>query len=151
MGDTAISRALGILRARKLKKPRRTGGNRRVMCGGSREIASYTGRIFAMTSPRVFYRIKPAGDSIAINRTVKIIGDGDGPFVVLVTERDYLDDPSGETQTLVFRQNCDSIDATAVAEKQVELSLADGFLHNKMGMIRAIYAASAPGRTVNFR
>jgi hypothetical protein len=89
-----------------------------------------------MTSPGVFYLIKPAGDSIAINRTVKIIGDGDGPSIVLVTERDYLDDPSGETQTIVFRQNCDSIDdATAVAEKQVNLSLADGFLHNKMGMI----------------
>ena len=47
-----------------------------------------------------------------------------------------VDDPSGETQTILFRQNCDSIDdATAVAEKQVNLSLTDGFLHNKMGMI----------------
>jgi hypothetical protein len=45
------------------------------------------------TSPRAIYLLKPSGDgdSIDINRTIKVIGDGDGPFDVLVTERDYLD------------------------------------------------------------
>jgi hypothetical protein len=88
------------------------------------------------TSPRAIYLLKPSGDgeSIAINRTIKVIGDGDGPFVVLVTERDYLDDPSGQTQTIVFRQRYDLIDdATAAAEKQVEWSLRDGFLRNEPG------------------
>jgi hypothetical protein len=90
------------------------------------------------TSPRAIYLLKPSGggDSIVINRTVKVIGDGDGPFVVLVTDRDYVDDPSGQTQTIVFRQSYDSIDnATAAEQKQVELSLADGFVHNTIGMI----------------
>ena len=81
------------------------------------------------------YLLKPSGDSIAINRTSKVIGD-DGPFVVLVTDRDYQDDPSGQSQTIVFRESCDSIDdATAEAEIQVTLSLADGFIHNRMTMI----------------
>jgi hypothetical protein len=83
------------------------------------------------TSPRIFYLLKPSGDSIAINRTIKIIGDGDEHFVVLVTDRDYQDDPSGQSQTIVFRESYDSIDdATAEAEIQVNLSLADGFLRN---------------------
>jgi hypothetical protein len=87
-------------------------------------------------SPRATYLLKPSGDgdSIEINRTIKVIGDGDGPFDVLVAERDYLDDPSGQTQTIVFRQRYDLIDdATAAAEKQVELSLRDGFLRNEPG------------------
>ncbi len=64
------------------------------------------------------------------------MGDGDGPFVVLVTDRDYQYDPSGQSQTIVFRETYGSInDATAAAEVQVNVSLADGFLHNRMGMI----------------
>jgi hypothetical protein len=54
------------------------------------------------TDPTIFYLLKPAGDSIAINRTIKVIGEGDAPFVVLVTDRDYQADPSGQSQTIVF-------------------------------------------------
>ncbi len=87
-------------------------------------------------NPRIFHLLKPSGDSIAINRTIKVIGDGDGPFVVLVTDRDYQADPSGQSQTIVFRESYDSIhNATAEAEIQVDLSLADDFLHNRMTMI----------------
>jgi len=89
-----------------------------------------------MSGNPVFYLLKPSGDSIAINRTVKIIGDEKGPFVVLVTDRDYQADPSGQSQTIVFRESYESVDdATAEAEIQVNLSLADGFLHNRMSMV----------------
>ena len=80
--------------------------------------------------------LKPSRDSIAINRTIKVIGDGDGPFVVLVTDRDYQYDPTGQSQTIVFRETYELIeDATAAAEEQVNVSLADDFLHNRMDMI----------------
>jgi hypothetical protein len=86
------------------------------------------------TKQGIFYLLKPCGDSIAINRTIKVIGDG--PFVVLVTDRDYQYDPSGQSQTIVYRETYDLIDdATAAAEVRVNVSLADGFLHNQMGMI----------------
>lgn len=88
------------------------------------------------TDPRTVYMLKPAGDAIAINRTITVIGEGDGPFVVSVTDRDYLADPSGQTVTIVFRESYDSIDAaTAEAKVQVDLSLADSFLHNRMSML----------------
>jgi hypothetical protein len=82
------------------------------------------------TSPRPFHLSKLSGEEIVLNRTIKvIIGDAERPFVVLVTDRDYLDDPGGQTQTIVFRESYDSVDdATAEAKIQVNLSLADGFL-----------------------
>ena len=96
------------------------------------------GKISAMSTadPSTFYLLKPSGDSIAINRTIKVIGDGDGPFVVQVTDRDYQADPTGQSLTIVFRESYDSIDdATAEVEIQVDLSLADDFVHNRMDMI----------------
>ena len=80
--------------------------------------------------------LKLSGDSIATNRTIKIIGDDDVPIVVLVTDRDYQDDPTGQSQTIVFRESYALIDdATAEAERQINLSLTDGFTHNQMTMI----------------
>jgi hypothetical protein len=95
------------------------------------------GKISAMSTKQgIFYLLKPCGDSIAINRTIEVIGDGDEPFVVLVIDRDYQYDPSSQSQTIVFRETYDLInDATAAAEVQVSVSLANGFLHNRMGMI----------------
>lgn len=82
------------------------------------------------------YMLKLSEDSIAINRTIKTIGDGDGPFVVLATDRDYQYDPTGQSQTIVFRESYALIDdATAEAERQVHLSLTDGFIYNQMTMI----------------
>ena len=81
--------------------------------------------------------LKPgAGDSPTINRTIMVIGDGGGPFTVSVTDRDYQADPSGQSQTIVFRESYDSIDrAEREMERQVELSLAEGLIHNRMTMV----------------
>ncbi len=80
--------------------------------------------------------LKSSGESIAINRTIKVIGDGDGPFIVLVADRDHLADPSGQSQTIVFRESYDSIDdARREVGRQVELSLAEDFIHNRMTMM----------------
>jgi hypothetical protein len=80
--------------------------------------------------------LKPSGDSIAINRTIAVIGEDDGPFIVLVTDRDYQDDPSGQTQTIVFRESYSSInDARSEIDRQVALSLKENFIHNRMTMI----------------
>jgi hypothetical protein len=80
--------------------------------------------------------LKPSGNSIALNRTIAIIGEGDGPFVVLVTDRDYQDDPSGQTQTIAFRERYGSISgATSEMDRQVALSLKEDFIHNRMTMI----------------
>jgi hypothetical protein len=88
------------------------------------------------TNPRTFYLLKPSGDSIAINRTIKVIGDDEGPYVVLVTDRDYQADPGGQSQTIVFRESYVSMDdATVEAERQVHLSLTDEFIHNQMTII----------------
>jgi hypothetical protein len=88
------------------------------------------------TNPHAVYMLKPSGNSIAINRSIAIIGEGDGPFVVLVTDRDYQDDPSGQTQTIVFREGCGSIsDARSEMDRQVALSLKEDFIHNRMTMI----------------
>jgi hypothetical protein len=88
------------------------------------------------TSPHTVYMLKPSGNSIAINRTIAIIGEGDGPFVVLVTDRDYQDDPSGQTQTIVFRESYGSLNgARTEMDRQVALSLEEDFIHNRMTMI----------------
>jgi hypothetical protein len=88
------------------------------------------------TNPHAVYMLKPSGNSIAINRTIAIIGEGDGPLVVLVSDRDYQDDPSGQTQTIVFRESYASInDARSEMDRQVELSLREDFIHNRMTMI----------------
>ena len=88
------------------------------------------------TNPHTVYMLKPSGNSIAINRTIAIIGEGNGPFVVLVTDRDYQDDPSGQTQTIVFRESYGSInDARSEIDRQVALSLKEDFIHNRMAMI----------------
>lgn len=80
--------------------------------------------------------LKPSGDSIAINRTIAVIGEDEGPFIVLVTDRDYQDDPSGQTQTIVFRESYSSInDARSEIDRQVALSLKENFIHNRMTMI----------------
>lgn len=58
-----------------------------------------------------------------------------GPFVVLVTDRDYQYGPSGQDQTIVFRQSYDFIDvAMAEVDKQINLSSAEGFIRNQMGV-----------------
>ena len=68
------------------------------------------------TNPHTVYMLKPSGNSIAINRTIAVIGEGDGPFVVLVTDRDYQDDPSGQTQTIVFRESYGSINDAKIRD-----------------------------------
>jgi hypothetical protein len=88
------------------------------------------------TNSHTVYMLKPSGDSIAINRTIAVIGEGNGPFVVLVTDRDYQDDPSGQAQTIVFRESYSSInDARSEMDRQVALSLKEDFIHNRMTMI----------------
>ena len=77
--------------------------------------------------------LKPGEDrkSILVNRTLKIIGQDDGKFLVSVTDRDYQYDPSGQTQDIVFREAFASLpEAKAELEKQIDLSLAAGLIHN---------------------
>ncbi|HKF49878.1 MAG TPA: hypothetical protein VKB38_21125 [Terracidiphilus sp.] len=94
-------------------------------------------KIHAMsTNSLTVYMLKPSGDSIAINRTIAVIGEDEGPYVVLVTDRDYEYDPSGQNQTIVFRESYSSInDARCEMDKQVTLSLKEDFIHNRMSMI----------------
>jgi hypothetical protein len=48
-----------------------------------------------------------------------------------VTDRDYQYDPSGEKQDIVFREAFTSLpEAKAELEKQINLSLAAGLIHN---------------------
>jgi hypothetical protein len=81
--------------------------------------------------PHTFYLMKFAGGSIAANRTITVTGDG--PFAVIVTDRDYISDITGGSVTTVFREPYDSIDAAvSEAEVQLNLSLLDGFVPNRM-------------------
>jgi hypothetical protein len=74
--------------------------------------------------------LKHSEDRIVRNRTITIIGD-QKPFVVLATDRDYEDDPTGQSQTIVFRGTYDSIDdAEREMESQRELALTEGFVLN---------------------
>jgi hypothetical protein len=87
------------------------------------------------TIPAPVYMLKP-GDGpmqILVNRTLAIIGQDDGTFLVSVTDRDYEYDPSGEKQDLVFREAYASMqEAKAELEKQIGLSLAAGLIHNEL-------------------
>ncbi len=77
------------------------------------------------------YRLSAAGDAIVVNRTLAIIADETGPFLVRVTDRNYQYDPSGEEQTIIFDKSFGSIaDAEAGRDRQIRLSLNEGFLHN---------------------
>jgi hypothetical protein len=78
------------------------------------------------------YLLKASGDNIAVNRTIAI-KDEVSPFVVLVTDRDYADDLTGESQTLIFTGSYYSLeDASNEAKWQFDLSIADGFLENNV-------------------
>lgn len=85
--------------------------------------------------PKPVYMLKPGEDreSILVNRTLAIIGQDDGMFIVLVTDRDYDYDPSGQKQDVVFREAFASLDeAKSELEKQISLSLSSGLIHNKL-------------------
>jgi hypothetical protein len=50
-----------------------------------------------------------------------------------VTDRDYKYDPSGGKQDIVFREAFASLpEAKAELEKQINLSLGDGLIHNTL-------------------
>lgn len=69
--------------------------------------------------------------SILANRTLTIISQDDGKFLVSVTDLNYRYDPSGGKQDIVFREVFASLpEAKAELEKQITLSLADGLIHN---------------------
>ena len=77
--------------------------------------------------------LKPCEDrvSIAVNRTLAIIGQDDGRFLVLVTDRDYQYDPGGEKQDIVYREEFAALqEAKVELEKQIKLSLEAGLIHN---------------------
>jgi len=75
-------------------------------------------------------------EPIASNRTINVIDNADGSFAVLVTDRDYLNDPGGHSQTIVFNESFRSIDAAKVeVKRQVDSSRAEGFIDNKLSMI----------------
>ena len=79
--------------------------------------------------------LKPGEDgaSILVNRTLAIIGQEDGKFLVLVTDRDYQYDPSGQKQDIVHREAFAALqEAKAELEKQINLSLAAGLIHNDL-------------------
>jgi hypothetical protein len=79
------------------------------------------------------YLYKLAEGSIVSNRTISIIGEDDGSFIVQVTDRDYQYDPTGQAQTIGPRERYDSIDkAKEAAQKQFDDSIGDGFLENKI-------------------
>jgi hypothetical protein len=86
------------------------------------------------TDPNTVHLLKYIGDSIAINRTVKVIDDMDnGLFRLSVSDRDYTADPNGKNVTIVHRVEYKyRADADAAMEKHVELSLADGFKINTL-------------------
>lgn len=50
--------------------------------------------------------LKPGEDRVSIlaNRTLAIIGQDDGKFLVSVTDRDYKYDPSGGKQDILFEK-----------------------------------------------
>jgi hypothetical protein len=71
-----------------------------------------------------------SGEATVRTRMIKIIGD-QTPFVVSVTDLDFEDDPTGRSETIVFRESYDSIDdAERAKERQFELSLAEGYILN---------------------
>jgi len=85
------------------------------------------------TIPAPVYMLKPCEDrvSIAVNRTLAIIGQDDGRFLVLVTDRDYQYDPGGEKQDIVYREEFAALqEAKVELEKQIKLSLEAGLIHN---------------------
>ena len=85
------------------------------------------------TIPAPIYMLKPGEDRVSIlaNRTLTIIDQGDGKFLVSVTDRDYKYNPSGENQDIIFRDAFASLpEAKAELEKQITLSLGDGLIHN---------------------
>jgi hypothetical protein len=85
------------------------------------------------TIPDPVFMLKPGEDRVSIlaNRTLTIIGQDDGKFLVSVTDRDYKYDPSGGKQDIVFREVFASLpEAKAELEKQINLSLGDGLIHN---------------------
>ena len=87
------------------------------------------------TIPAPVYMLKPGEDrvSILVNRTLTIIGQDDGKFLVSVTDRDYKYDPSGGKQDIVFREVFASLaEAKAELEEQINLALADGLIHNTL-------------------
>jgi hypothetical protein len=87
------------------------------------------------TIPAPVYMLKPGEDLVLIlvNRTLTIISQDDGKFLVSVTDRDYQYDPSGEKRDIVFREAFGSLlEAKAELEKQVNLSLAAGLIHNNL-------------------
>jgi hypothetical protein len=85
--------------------------------------------------PDPVYMLKPdeERESILVNRTLEILDQDDGAFLVLVTDRDYQYDPGGQKQDVVFRETYASAEAAkSELEKQISLSLADGLIHNKL-------------------
>lgn len=87
------------------------------------------------TIPAPVYMLKPGEDgvSILVNRTLAIIGQEDGRFLVSVTDRDYQYDPSGQKQDIVHREAFAALqEAKAELEKQINLSLAAGLIHNNL-------------------
>jgi hypothetical protein len=92
------------------------------------------GKIIVMAAiPAPVYMLKPGEDrvSILVNRTLAIIDQDDGKFLVSVTDRDYQYDSGGEKQDIVFREAFASLsEAKAELEKQINLSLAAGLIHN---------------------
>jgi hypothetical protein len=84
------------------------------------------------TSPDPVFMLKPGEDRVSIlaNRTLTIIGQDGGKFLVSVTDRDYKYDPNGGKQ---FREVFASLpEAKAELEKQIKLSLGDGLIHNTL-------------------
>ena len=87
------------------------------------------------TTPLTFYLMKVSDDKITANRTIQVIEDA-GRFTVSVTERVYVDDPGGQRVTIVFRSDYESLAAANTeAEKQTQLSFAEGFFLNIMSPI----------------
>jgi len=87
------------------------------------------------TIPDPVFMLKPSEDRVSIlaNRTLAIIGQDDGKFLVSVTDRDYKYDPSGGKQDIVFREAFASLpEAKAELEKQINLSLGNGLIHNTL-------------------
>jgi len=85
-------------------------------------------------NPDVVYLWKGTGETLEStthNRTAQIIGGGDGIFTVSVTERDYIDDPSGQRITVVFRDDFDAIDvAREELKRQVDQAIEHGYVIN---------------------
>jgi hypothetical protein len=87
------------------------------------------------TVPAPVYMLKPSDDgvSIPVNRTLAIIGQDDGRFLVSVTDRDYQYDPSGQKQDIVYRESFVELrEAIAELEKQIKRSLDAGLIHNNL-------------------